>query len=64
MVAVISEDSIEQIVIKELQDIGYIYLNGVDISPDGMMPERDFHEVVLTQRLQHAIATIQSKSAC
>jgi type I restriction enzyme, R subunit len=60
MVAVISEDSIEQIVIKELQDLGYTHLNGIDISPDGMMQEREFHEVVLKQRLQDAITTINS----
>jgi type I restriction enzyme R subunit len=56
--AVISEDHIEQVVIQEFIDLGYHYLNGADISPDGLFKEREYHEVVLKQRLQAAIAKL------
>ncbi len=53
--AVISEDHIEQIVIQEFIDLGYQYLNGVEISPDGQSQEREFNEVVLKSRLESAV---------
>jgi type I restriction enzyme R subunit len=56
--AVISEDHIEQIIIQEFIDLGYSYVNGADISPDGLAQEREFDEVVLKQRLQNAIAKL------
>lgn len=56
--AVISEDHIEQVVIQEFIALGYHYLNGADISPDGLHQERVYTEVVLKYRLQHAIASI------
>ena len=56
MAAVISEDHIEQVVIQEFIELGYQYINGTDISPDGSMPEREYNEVVLKNRLQEAIA--------
>ena len=56
--AVISEDHIEQIVIQEFIDLGYAYVNGADISPEGMSQERNFDEVVLKQRLRDAIKKI------
>jgi type I restriction enzyme R subunit len=56
--AVISEDHIEKIVIQEFIDLGYQYLNGADISPDGLFQEREYNEVVLKQRLQIAIAVL------
>lgn len=55
MTAVISEDNIEQIVIQEFIELGYSYVNGADISPEGISQEREFDEVVLKQRLQQAI---------
>lgn len=58
MAAVISEDHIEQIVIQELIELGYSYVNGADISPDGISQERQFDEVVLKQRLQAAISKL------
>lgn len=58
MAAVISEDHIEQIVIQEFIDLGYSYVNGADISPDGVAQEREFDDVVLKQRLQTAIAKL------
>lgn len=53
--AVISEDHIEQVVIQEFISLGYQYINGADISPDGSSQEREFIEVVLKQRLEQAI---------
>jgi type I restriction enzyme R subunit len=60
MSAVISEDTIEQIIIQEFVDLGYTYLNGGDISPEGISQEREFDEVVLKLRLQSAIAKLNS----
>src|SRR5690606_2282763 len=56
--AVISEDHIEQIVIQELEELGYNYVNGKNISPDGDAPERQYNEVVLKERLFAAIARL------
>lgn len=56
--AVISEDHIEQIIIQEFIELGYQYINGTDISPDGSIPEREYNEVVLKNRLQEAIAKL------
>ncbi|QYS91085.1 type I restriction endonuclease subunit R [Flavobacterium covae] len=56
--AVISEDHIEQIIIQEFIELGFQYINGTDISPDGSMPEREYNEVVLKNRLQEAIAKL------
>ena len=51
----ISENEIEEIAISNLQGLGYQYLNGVVISPDGEHPERQYNEVVLVTRLRDAI---------
>lgn len=51
----ISENEIEQIAIGYLQNMGYTYVLGIDISPDGLHPERQYNEVVLVTRLQDAI---------
>lgn len=56
--AVISEDHIEQIFIQEFKDLGYSYVNGADISPDGIAQEREFDEVVLRARLEEAVRRI------
>jgi len=58
MAAVISEDHIEQIVIQEFIDLGYSYVNGADISPDGVAQERAYDEVVLKHRLRAAISRL------
>jgi type I restriction enzyme R subunit len=58
MAALISEDHIEQVVIQEFIALGYQYINGTDISPDGSMPEREYNEVVLKNRLQEAITKL------
>jgi type I restriction enzyme R subunit len=56
MTSVLSEDHIEQIFIQEFIDLGYSYVNGSDISPDGIAQEREYDEVVLKYRLRSAIA--------
>ena len=58
--AVISEDNIEQIIIQEFIELGYQYINGTEISPDGATPEREYNEVVLKPRLQEAIAKLNT----
>lgn len=54
--AIISEDNIEQIFIQEFIDLGYEYINGTDISPEGISPEREYSDVILKERLQSAIS--------
>lgn len=51
----ITENEIEQIAIRYLQDLGYLYVLGPDISPDGINTERQYNEVVLSGRLRAAI---------
>lgn len=58
MAAILSEDHIEQIIIQEFIELGYSYVNGADISPDGMSQEREYDEVVLKSRLINAIAKL------
>jgi hypothetical protein len=45
--AVISENHIEQIVIQEFIALAYSYINGADISLDGVSQERAYDEVNL-----------------
>lgn len=54
----ISEDEIEKIAIGYLQSLGYSYFLGPTISPDGEQQERQYNEVVLTNRLRSAIDTL------
>jgi type I restriction enzyme R subunit len=56
--AVISEDHIEQIIIQEFIELGYSYVNGSDISPEGTAQEREYNEVVLKNRLHNAISKL------
>ena len=51
----ITENEIEEIALGYLQSLGYNYLNGLVISPDGDHPERQYTDVVLTTRLRDAI---------
>ncbi len=51
----ITENQIEEIGINYLQKLGYTYLLGTVISPDGEHPERQYNEVVLVTRLRDAI---------
>lgn len=48
-----SEDHVEQAGIETFKRLGYLYLHGSDISPDGAAPQRvSFQEVVLSKRLK------------
>ena len=51
----ITENEIEEIALSYLQNLGYSYILGIDISPDGEHPERQYTDVVLTTRLRDAI---------
>jgi type I restriction enzyme R subunit len=52
---VITENEIEEIGLEYLERIGYTIIHAPDISPDGEHPERQYNEVVLTNRLRDAI---------
>ena len=52
---IITENEIEEIAINYLQILGYTYIMGPDISPDGEHTERQYNEVVLVTRLRDAI---------
>ncbi len=51
----ISESEIEEIALNYLQKLDYQLQKGLDISPDGEHPERQYTEVVLANRLRDAI---------
>ena len=54
-----TEELLEQACIEILQDLGYDYVFGPDISCDGDYPERkDYHEVILEQRVRDALYRI------
>lgn len=53
--ASITENQIEEIGLSYLKKLGYHYLSGIDIAPDGDHPERQYNEVVLVTRLRDAI---------
>ncbi|MEY2792051.1 MAG: hypothetical protein RJA76_43 [Bacteroidota bacterium] len=53
------EDDIEQLAIEELQALGYHYLYGPDIAPDGEFPEREsYGDILLNNRLKAAISNL------
>jgi len=55
----ITEDIVEQAAIETLQELGWTYCHGSVIAPDGSAPERrSFGDVILTGRLEAAIARI------
>jgi type I restriction enzyme R subunit len=55
----ISENHIELLTIERLESLGYTYLYGPDIAPDGDTPERDSYEqVLLLNRLKRAVGSI------
>lgn len=56
----ITENEIEEIALSYLQSLGYSYVLGTDISPDGEHPERQYNEVVLATRLRDAIDKLNS----
>ncbi len=55
----ITESAIELLAIQRLESLGYHYLYGPDIAPDGHSPERDsFEQVLLLNRLKTAVRKI------
>ena len=55
----ITEDIIERSAIALLQEQGWDYANGKEISPEGLFCERDsFEQIILNKRLEAAIARI------
>lgn len=55
----VTENDIELYAIEELENLGYTYVYGPDIAPEGQAEERaSFAEVVLTERLKNAINRI------
>ena len=55
----ITESAIELLAIQRLESLGYKYLYGPDIAPDGPSPERDsFEQVLLLNRLRKAVRQI------
>lgn len=52
----LSENHIETFTLETLQSLGYHYIQGPVLSPDGDFPERqDYNEVVLIERLRASI---------
>jgi type I restriction enzyme R subunit len=55
----INEDTVEQAALRWFQDLGYRYLHGSALAPDGSAPEREsFGHVLLLDRLRQALARI------
>jgi type I restriction enzyme R subunit len=55
----ITESSIELLAIQRLESLGYHYLYGPDLAPDGISPERDsFEQVLLINRLKSVVRKI------
>ena len=57
----ITESAIELLAIQRLESLGYHYLYGPNIAPDGHSPERDsFEQVLLVNRLKNAVRRINA----
>lgn len=55
----ISENTIESFAIELLTQLGYEYIYGPDIAPDGESPEREnYEQLLLINRLQNAVKRI------
>jgi len=58
----ITESEVEEAAIEILTELGYDYVFGPDISPDGLNPERkSYDEVVLVDRLRSSIDELNPK---
>jgi type I restriction enzyme R subunit len=56
-----SEDIVEYAGIETLKELGWLYLPGPTIAPDGPAPQRpSFSDVILIPRLERAIATLNA----
>ncbi|MFC3193376.1 type I restriction endonuclease subunit R [Marinicella sediminis] len=50
--SLINEDKLEQMCLSWFEDIGYDYISGIDISPNGIATERtDYRQIILNDRL-------------
>jgi len=58
MPAILTEQDVENSVLKLLKELGYTVLYGPDISEGGINEERKYSEVVLVQRLRNALRNI------
>ncbi len=60
MKSIITEDEIEEVTLEILQeDLGYSYVYGVNIAPDGKTPQRKtYQNVVLVEKLKDALQRI------
>tara|TARA_R110001599_G_scaffold294201_1_gene498177 strand:- start:2310 stop:5450 length:3141 start_codon:yes stop_codon:yes gene_type:complete len=57
--AFLAEDHVEQAGIETLKSLGWLYLHGSDIAPDGPSPQRaSLSDAFLIPRLEHSIAHI------
>ena len=55
----ITEDQLEQLCLDWFKSIGYDYVSGYDIAPDGDNPERmDYRQIVLFDRLMQQLQII------
>lgn len=55
----ITEDQLEQLCLEWFQSIGYEYICGYDIAPDGERPERsDYRQIILHDRLLSRLQVI------
>jgi type I restriction enzyme R subunit len=55
----ISEELLEKTCLAWFEQIGYKYLNGYDIAPDGVTPERsDYRQIILNARLLDCLVRI------
>ena len=60
--ATLTESKIEEFAIGLFEQLGYRYLYGPDIAPDGTNPRRvSFEEVVMVESLRHAVYRINHK---
>ena len=56
---ILTESKIEEFAIGLFEQLGYRYLYGPDIAPDGINPKRvSFEEVVMVESLRHAVYRI------
>ena len=60
MKSLITEDHVEEATLQILQeDLGYEYIYGPNISPDGKTPQRkSYQEVVLVEKLKDVLQRI------
>src|SRR5690554_6972425 len=57
----ITENDIEIWAIEELENLGWKYIHGATIAPDGESPERNsFSDIVLEQRLREAVQRLNT----